>query len=447
MLIFGENIETEYLRLFQLREILDEGYERISSASKNKIEDIIEILDRVSKAWARPDYHFRLTALKFLPQLTSFSLEMIEAGLNSISEICARENIIKRIIGEIGSLEALEQGKKSVFEKCILKAKGKGVVFHICSGKMFVKCIESIIAGIVTKNVNIIKMSDKDSFFPILFLESIKEFDEKSIVWKNQALIAYIKEDETIENSFFEDKLTVNFYGDYEGEISFWKKTFPNGIFIGDSSFFSFAVVEGKCLKPAVPLEAVRGLAYDICWWNQLELFSPQIVYVLDKDLKTSHQFIEALFDEMIQVNEEFPIGNLSFYDRVKIRNIREITRMKQIKAEGRLVCPEDFGFTLILEYDSNIKTSCLNRTLFVKRVSNMEDLAARLLPLANVLDTAAIYASDESRDYFVKKLIELGVKRVTNIGQMRENLLGTSKNSFFLLRELLDWISIESID
>ena len=147
---------------------------------------------------------------------------------------------------------------------------------------------------------------------------------------------------------------------------------------------------------------------------------------------------------KMIDVGEEMHCGILSFEEKREIRKIREISRMMQVKGEGRLVCPEDFSFTLILDYNPVFKLSCLNRTLFIKRISNFENLIELLIPLYGNLQSVGLFVSEEMNNYYKNELSKLGIKHFSKIGKMAERLDGIPKNGAFILRELVDLIYVE---
>ncbi len=442
--VFGQELASDWLCAETANELLDEAYEKSKLAAEPDIECILEIFDNVSKAWSDPEYKLRKKAVEILPQLTSFSAEMIEEGLNVVSSICSRKSLEKRLYSEIGSLEALNEGEERPHNNYRLKAQPRGVVLHISTGNVFVDTVDSLISGIITKNANILKMSGTNPVFPVLFLESIKEFDPAGIIWANQAIVAWNGGNRAIEDVLFNGKLTLVFWGERKALDSLKPRLGRQVKLIENEPRYSFAVIEGKCLKPNAPENVVRGLALDVCRWNQQACSSPHVVYVIDKDLKTSHQLIEALFDEMIQVSEELPHGNLSFDEKVEIRKVREIARMMQVRSEGRLVCPEEFDFTLVLEYDPAFKISCLNRTLFIKRVTNIEDLIEQLSPISDYLQTAGLCCSTDFTNIFEHELFNLGVKRITDIGGMTESHEGAPREGYFILRDLVEWVAVE---
>ena len=449
--VFGHEYDYDYICPASAEDILQEANEKVKTCSEPDIDYLLTILQSLFKAWSNPEYHLRKKAKEFLLERTSFSLKMIESSLEYISSRCAVDFLSEKILMELGNFDYLRNDFKNDYEEdkdevfCgsnHIKVKPKGIVLHIYSGnKLYFDVIGGWLTGIITKNINIIKIdSDLLPLF-ILFLESIKEFDPTGVIWTNQAVLCWDDYDDKINEIFLNYDLTILFQGN-KNLLDYYKTAYKMGSKLIDYSLkYSFSIIEGKNLKPDIPSDLVNGLAMDICQWNQKTPYSPHVVYIVDKDLKTSHQFIESLFDEMIAVCEDIPCGNLSFDEKAEIRKIRETARMMQVKGEGRLVCPEDFSFTLILDYNPAFKLSCLNRTLYVKRVSNLEILMELLNPLSGNICSVYLSLSDETKMLCEKELLKLGVKHFSHIGKAAESLNVIPRNGLFLIRELSDFI------
>ena len=355
ILIFGEEYNQDWLNAQSAREILEEAYKKINISSETNIDTILFVLEKVSKAWLDPQYHLRQKALEYLISNTSFSEVMIEKSFEYISLFCSKNYNIERINTELGSIEylnsfckhstnlqsnALSQesslqadeigveihknkisnnhNNKSFF----LSTRPKGVILNINQGNQYFEIIENLIPAILTKNINIIKISDENYYLMHLFLESIKEFDEQNIIFQNQTLL-FGNNNNDIEEIIYNGVDTICFNGDLEN-LNILKSKIKYNIKIIENVYsFSFAVIEGKYIKQIINSDSLYNLAKDICIWNQKTSFSPHVIYVIDKDLKSTHLLIESLFDKMIQINDDIPNGNLTFDEKVDIRRIR----------------------------------------------------------------------------------------------------------------------------
>ena len=439
--IFGKEYSSDLLNSDTISELITEANFRVKISSEIDTESIFEILNNLSNNWKKSDYHLRKEAIQFLLETTTFNRETINEALDYISQICSRENLINLISLSLGSPDILNDGENIKVKKTKIKAIPKGIIFHYNSNNLFFEAIESFIYGIITKNINIVKVTANENLFLFLFLESIKEVDSSKIILNNQAIIILKEEKKELEELLLNEVSAIVYNGDFE-EMTILKNI-NNLKLIENPKKYSFALIENKYFK-SNPNNILKSLAFDICKWNQKTSSSPSVVYIIDKDLRGVHQFIESLFDEMVLYCENKPNNNLCFEEKVNIRRIRELTKLKQVKAEGRLVCPEDFNFTLILEYDPNFKNTCLNRTIYIKRVSNIDNLVEELEPIKEKLQTAGIYVSEKIKKETENKLIKIGIKRITKIGNMSKIDSMLPKNGYFLLRELVDFITID---
>ena len=181
--VLGHEYDYDYLSPTYAEEILFEAFEKVKSSSEIDFECILDVLSNVSKAWADPEYHIRKKAKELLAEVTSFSLEMIESSLGIVSGKCAPDLLCERIICELGSIDFLRNKDNrerenddydsieddDCVDKSYIKAKPKGIVLHINSGnKLYFDIIGSWVEGIITRNVNILKIdSSHNSIFSL----------------------------------------------------------------------------------------------------------------------------------------------------------------------------------------------------------------------------------------------------------------------------------------
>jgi phenylacetate-coenzyme A ligase PaaK-like adenylate-forming protein len=445
--VFGKKVNDGWLTDKNVQEVLQESVCAGRRSADADIESILDVLDRVAVAWADPDYHLRRKASLILPDLTSFSSQMVDQGFAVISAICSRKNLEKRIKGELGSLAVLGDGEELPHLQYRLLAIGGKTLLHLTAGNVFVGAVDSLVAGIITKNANILKMSRVDPVFPVLFIESIKEHDPEGVIWPNQAVLSWKGGDEGIENPFLQADLTVVFWGGYDALASIKARIGTSTRLIENGPRYSFAVIEGAAVGESVSSSLVEGLALDISRWDQQACSSPHVVYVIDSEPGSAHRLLENLYDQMLQLSEDLPTGTLSFDEKVEVRRVRELARMQEARNEGRLICPEKFTFSLILDYSPEFKVSCLNRTVFCKVVGSPEELLQHVKPLRHYLQTVGIHAGSAVKNRLIKDLLGIGVKRITEIGGMSEGHDGAPHEGEFLLRRLVDWVSLEYRD
>jgi phenylacetate-coenzyme A ligase PaaK-like adenylate-forming protein len=290
-------------------------------------------------------------------------------------------------------------------------------------------------------------MSSADPVFPLLFIESIKENDPEGIIWPHQTALLWKGGDESIENSFLKEALTVVFWGGHQAAASLKERLGSETRFIENGPRYSFAVISGRRIRAGIDKSVIRGLALDLSRWDQQACSSPHVVYVVGHDDKPAHRLIEELYDQMLEVSQKLPVGRLTFDEKVEIRKVRELARMGQALNRQRLMCPEEFSFTLVFDTEPEFKISCLNRTLFIKRVASFEEVLRHVEPISKYLQTVGLCVDFDQLDYCQRELLELGAKRLTEVGGMSVGHEGAPHEGDFLLRRLVEWVDLEYDD
>ncbi|MBI3038597.1 CoF synthetase, partial [bacterium] len=328
-----------------------------------------------------------------------------------------------------------------------LMAIPRGQVLHISAGNVFVGAVDSLVSGIITKNVNLLKMSGSDPVFPILFVESLREADPENLIWKNQAVLQWKGGDSAIEKPLLNAGFTVVFWGGSEALKSVRSQIGLDSKLIENGPRYSFAIAEGGILKGEGAISAFEGLALDICRWDQQACSSPHVVYVIDNDKSSSFFLMDQLANRLEILSQELPLGLLEFDEKVEIRKVRELAIMAEINGKGRFLGPPRFDFSLVFEDDPAFKISCLNRTLFIKRVRSFDEIITQIFPISAYLQTVGILAPSPQKQIFEKKLLDAGAKRFTNWGGMSEGKDGAPHEGSFLLANLVNWVKIESMN
>ncbi|RCK79377.1 MAG: Phenylacetate-coenzyme A ligase [Candidatus Ozemobacter sibiricus] len=429
-----------------LQSLLAEARAAARRAADTPIEKTLEVLDRASRRWADPADPLRRKALEELPDRIGFSRAMVEEGLATVAAICSRASLERRLLGELGGKHFRQTWQARPGLDHDVLAVPRGVVVHLAAGNVFVGAVDSLVAGIVTGNANLLKMSRVDPLFPILFLESLRECDPEGYVWPNQAAFLWRGGDLAVEGPLLSADLTVVFWGGQEALAAVRSRLGPATRLIENGPRYSFAAAEGEYLEQALDAPLLRGLALDLCRWDQQACSSPQMVYVIGGRPGLVHTLMDRLAPVLDDLERTLPLGRLSFDEKVEIRRVRELAMMAEAKGQGRLVAPAPFIYTLIASNDPAFRISCLNRTLFFAQVPSLEALLEQAAPVASYLQTVGLVVAPTHRAEWERRLLEIGVKRLTEWGGMSQGSDGAPHEGAYLLGQLVNWVSREHL-
>ncbi len=443
--VFGHQGPGVALTAAEIPALLGEARGRVEAARGVKFEEVLEILERVADIWADPEHPLYREALGGLPGRIGFSAAMVAEGLAVVSSLCRRETCLARVRGELGDPALLDGWVERPALGHALRAWPRAPVLHISAGNVFVGAVDSLLAGILTKNVNILKLSRVDPVFPALFLESIRQVDSRGLVWPNQALVTWKGGDASVETPLLTAGLTVVFWGGEEALVALRRQADPGTRFIENGPRYSFALVDVEQLRAGMPDDVLRGLALDLCRWDQQACSSPHLVYLLGGERRDGVALMDALRPHLAELAGTLPVGPLDFDERVEIRRVRDLALMGQVEARSVLTAPDEQSWSLIYEDDAAFKISCLNRTLFIKPLPDLARLQQEVGPISRYLQTVGLWVRPAWKAACEELLLGLGAKRLTVLGGMSEGKAGAPHEGAYLLAGLIDWVDRES--
>ena len=133
MYIFGKWQKIDNL-ICELDNISGKAKELNCEIHNTSIEDIIDMLDSLSKEWKEgsPIY---IKAQELLLDELSFSSEMISASLNMISDLLSRESLEQRIKLELDDIEKLDR-PVNIQSGSRVQYMPLGTILHVTAGNV-----------------------------------------------------------------------------------------------------------------------------------------------------------------------------------------------------------------------------------------------------------------------------------------------------------------------
>lgn len=439
--VFGRTLTGELTDQTAL-EILQEAHarkERIASAS---IDRLLTLLDATAKRWADPAYEGRRQVMARIPAQIGFSPEMVAEELVGLEMALSREYLEAKLEAELGSMDALELwqgGNGAAFKRAV----PRGVTLHVSSGNVFTGGILSMIEGILTKNVNLLKAASKAPLFPLLFARSLAECDPEGLIAGSIAVLSWSGGKSQVHRVFQRHCDTIVVWGGEEVVREYREGLSLKTHLVEYGPKVSFAAVSRERLaSPEVP----RQLARSIALWDQNACSSPQVLYLEDgsEEGAATDAFVDALREALDEVQAELPQGPLTMQERAELTKERELARFEQAMGQARLLTPgTDPFWTIVVEADPAFKLSPLFRTLHVKRVPDLAALPGHVAGYADYLQTAGLSVPPQRLFTLAQGLLDVGVLRVTPIGEMSGGTPGEPHDGVMALHELVKWVSI----
>lgn len=202
----------------------------------------------------------------------------------------------------------------------------------------------------------------------------------------------------------------------------------PQQRFIPHGHKVSIGIVSGDFA------EGARLAAKDCSLHNQRGCLSPHAIYVQGNTQK----FAQMLAQEMARYSQDDPPQPLSLSEAGAVQNLRQTTqfitanddRTQLWQSEGSL------HWTVILEPDSTLKLSCLNRCIYVKPLPE-EITTAALGPECQYLSTIALHPFSNTTS---ESLAHLPAHRICPLGSSQQPDLFWHHDGYAPLASLVKW-------
>ncbi len=416
--LFGEWFRDLVLTREKTREILDRARGRCERARSFEGS-----LGGLKRAWERGGRH-RDAFLASRPEGTvRWSRPMIERGLDHFARLLHPEVARSRAARQ---LEGRESGA--------VRAEPLGVVLHVVSGNVFFGPAESLLAGLLTGNVNLVKRPSEGGDFLRFFLRSLEE--EAPDLAESTALLTWRGGEGPVEEILGRDVDGIVVAADSETIMSYRRIASPLTVLVEFGPRVSVAVVSRAAFED-VDLD---GLARDVALWDQLACTAAQCIYVQGES--EAADLATLLAAALFALGRSLPEGDAPLDERIEVGRFRDSARFAEASGAAR-VYPGPAGSlsTVVLEKDPAFQPSPLRRSVRVKPYADISALLKVLRPLRGLLQTVGLAVALEERTEYERLLAGVGARRLCPIGTMNEPPPDALHDGTMELARLVRWV------
>jgi len=323
-----EILEIEF-PVFDKKEVLEIA-EKLAlkkrRAHDRHIDDVIDVIDQLGALWRNPNYDLRKEALEVIPMMSGQSKVLCEIGLTSTLTLLNKKLVEAQLFGEIGGKQYLEEW----IPKGNVRIHGqpRGLVFHNLAGNAFILGFISLYYGLITKNVNLMKLSHEEPYTTVKFCESIADIDKK-IAKEIAALYWQGSRGDIFDELFNSGNVNcVLAWGGIQSIEEIKKKAYHYGVNIIDHGpKLSFGIISEDIFQDINQMQDIaQKIAIDVALWNQKACLSPRVIYIVEKPRKSA--VFQVFKSNQIQINSqssEFESIENSFFNTFnKISKVSE---------------------------------------------------------------------------------------------------------------------------
>jgi long-chain-fatty-acyl-CoA reductase len=434
----GENIVLEFghkdnRTKISLPEITNSDINQIGkmdteSLHKLSINDIISFYSKVGELWGLPQNEKREELVDLTSRVTGYSKEMVELGMKQICGILTKEYLEATLQSDLGDKRLMDEWVTRA--ESVVHCQPRGKMLHILAGNVPAVAITSIVRGSLTKNANIIKMSDRDVITASYFAQSFHDVDPEHPVTKTTSVLYWPHTNHEIFGEIISLVNAVSVWGEYEA-IHETRKNTPQGV-----ELLEFGPRRGLQLIGEDAFQdlekATKNAAHDLTFYDQEACFSPQIAFV-EGD---AERYAESLAKSLEEENARLPKGYSDPKFHANITNARIYSKFRGHKVHSSAKTE----WTIILANKmEDFPTHPLGRTIFIIPVRDLAESIKHIGP-----ETQVVAIEPYSRAADLKERLTLkGVDRITRLGKMGYFALGSPQEGMYPLSRVVRWVKM----
>ena len=320
-----------------------------------------------------------------------------------------------------------------------------GCVVHVMPANVFTAPVLGLMEGLMAGNVNIVKVSARDTEFAAVFADELCRLDPGGRLRDYVAVARLSSSDGARMGRLFGIADGVSAWGG-ERAIAAIREAIPSGTkLIAWGHKVSFSYLAAESLADAGQLEStLRAMATDVCRLDQQACSSPQTLFVeVDQDEDAARQIAERLAAHLAEVSPEIPGQPPSASEQAEITSVTAVVRAEKALGLTELFEDEQGRWRVLFDARAGLRPSPLYRTIWVKPIRRAE-LTATLRPMRAWLQTCGLSCGLASLADLSRALFAAGVTRICRAGEMVDSYIGAPHDGVYALHQLTRRVSLD---
>lgn len=341
---------------------------------------------------------------------------------------------------ELGSEHPFELKRPDARENHFEAWYPLGTLVHVTPNNSPLLSVLGVIEGLLTGNINVLKLARRDSAFAPLFFKALCDKDVTGTL-KNYLYIAKIssqdKQDLTKLLSLAD---VVSVWGGEES-VQAIKDISPKGARIvewGHKISFSY-LTKAKWKNR----ETMEALAHEICLNEQMACSSPQCLYLEDASFADLQTLAEDLSRALEKVSPTIKRVMPGLQETAELTVTKEQVRLKSVMGESRVIEAKNREWRIYIENNAGLNSSPLFRTIWLKPMVR-KNIIHQLRPLKKYLQTVGLASDSNETEELTRLFFMAGVQRIRSIGEMTDSYIGEPHDGVYALERFCQRINFK---
>lgn len=346
------------------------------------------------------------------------------------------DQLRRTVRAELGELpRARRRLAASVPAESVVEAwEPLGLLAHIAPSNTDIAGAVTLVEGLLTGNVNIVKTSERRDVLTQRFAAELVAAEPG--LAPHVAVLRFGSRRRSWTRWMCEPADGVVVWGGDEAVASAAALVAPGARLIAWGPRISFAYLSALASRDRAVLTALAG---DVCANDQAACTSPQIVYVdTDRDSEL-WAAAERVADALSAVDQGLGPPRPNLQEQAEITNTILVARQEEHLGVTRVWSGPDGRWHVVAELDPAVRASPLFRTVWVKPLPQAT-IVRTLRPARRYLQTVGVHAprspgAPAAPPDLVEALLAAGADRITPVGSMHQSYPGEPHDGQYALR------------
>lgn len=438
--------------------------ERETGLLGRSVGDVAKVVDRVARRLLDPVDPLRKATLESLGPQTGLSRPMAAEVLEGMARQWTRgalEALLASDFPDPGVLDGFRDGPAG----SRIRALGHPLTFHLGAGTVPGVAVTSLIRALLVKSAVLLKPGRGDVVLPVAFAAGLEEADEELagavavMYWPGDAgggegattvaldeadLVVGYGGDDTLRR--IRDALPpttpLRAYRHRMGVGLVGRGALTRGGASGTERGSAGSGEGGGWERARATAEAV---ARAVALFDQRGCVSPHAVLVEDGGETSPGEWTDLLAESLAALEKALPSGVVGRDEGAALQQLRGTAEMEEAVGRGMVRHGGSASpWTVLYRPGGKVEPSCLNRTVRVIPVADLEGSLALLEPWKAHLQTVGVAGLGEGEGRIVHRLSVLGVSRVADFGRVPWPPAWWHHDGTGPLRALVRWTDVE---
>ncbi|MEU2452993.1 acyl-CoA reductase [Streptomyces sp. NPDC012765] len=401
-------------------------------------ETVLAACDALGAALCDPGHPVRARLAAHLPEGED------PAVLSELGGLLGRRKLTRKLRRELGGATPGRLNRADPRESVFEAWAPVGLVAHIAPGNAATVAPLSIVEGLLTGNVNILRTSSADTLLTQHLMAELAALDPSGALAARIVVLRFPSSRQEWLRLMCAPADAVAVWGG-EAAVEGVAAHVPAGCRLVEWGHrISFAYLTADAWSDAATLD---GLADDVCLLEQEACSSPQVVYLDTEDEDEVFGFAER-FAAVLAARPPAAAGSAEGgpdpAEAAELTTTELVARLEEHLGLTRVFAAADGSWRVMADTRSPLTASPLHRSVWVKPLPRKR-LIATLRPMRRYLQTAGLAGSPTDIAELSRTALAAGVTRVTPVGAMLESYAGEPHDGVYALQRYSRRVAVQA--